>query len=96
MKHTLINLKKSIFIKIGVSNWFCARRKFFQSNILKTNTLQKIYLENEIQKCTLIIFNLFNSYDIFEKDEKEKKWLIYKELINLYNKVEFYYLLNKG
>lgn len=58
--------------------------------------MQKIYLENEIQKCTLIIFNLFNSYDIFEKDEKEKKWLIYKELINLYNKVEFYYLLNKG
>ena len=84
------NLRKCIFSKLKVNDWFNSFKKAFQLKIIKKESYLTISnLETETNKTALNIL-LINSDK--KAAIKEKQLLIYQELLQLYGTIEFKYL----
>lgn len=84
--------KSRIFKKLSVNSWFNAIRKSFEYNLLGKKYFKTINIESEIDKATMLITKINLSK---ENCDHNIKLEIYNELINLFNKYEYSFLLNQ-
>lgn len=82
-----------VFLKLKVESWFNSFKKAFQFQLIDKQKFmhKRLIMEVEILECAAKIITMmtFNNLTI-----KEKELVIYTELVNFYNTIEYDYLLN--
>lgn len=91
-KHRLNEYYRSIRKKLHVTNWFNAFKICFYLNILMKSDDNFLNKSNEIENCSK---NIMRIKALKRIDLKEKKLMVYNELVRLHTSIEYYYLLNK-
>jgi hypothetical protein len=86
------NAKNRILKKLNVNNWYNAIRVSFEKNILNKNEYTSLDILKEAKKTSRKIDNI--NYELISNDDKIKL-IIYKEIIEFYNKLEYSVLLKR-
>jgi hypothetical protein len=86
------NAKNRILKKLNVNNWYNAIRVSFEKKILNKNEYNSLDIIKEVRKTSLKINNI--DYELINNDHKIKL-IIYKEIIEFYNKLEYNVLLKR-
>ena len=87
------NMRLNILKKLSSNSWYNAIRKAFQMNLLDKDLYCDINLLQEIETC---VQNILAIDPANYKSDIDIKLKIYLELIDLYNKYEYSYLLREN
>jgi len=88
----VIKMKKNIFRKLQVNNWFNAIRKSFEYNILPKSKYRSLDINLELENT---INSIKNMKDYKSKSDSEIKLKIFYKLVKLYSMREYDILLRQ-
>ena len=89
----LVDIDYMLLLKLEVESWFNSFKKAFQFRLIdkKKYKHQRLIIEVETIECAAKIITMMTFDNL---TAKEKELVIYTELVNLYNTIEYDYLLN--
>lgn len=88
-KNKLYKLKSDVLNKLDTTNWFGIFKKAIHLDAIKKPGKSFIIVENEVIKTSNAILKLLKIADL---QEKEKKMIIYDQLLEFYSNTEFLFL----
>ena len=79
-------IKKSLFSKLKVYNWFNCLKKAFEYNLLNKSNFITNNIDNYLHKGSHKVYCILK---VSKLSEKEKLAAVYKELLSFYNELEY-------
>lgn len=89
----VVQMKHNVLKSLEANSWYNAIRRAFQLNILDKQKYATLNLESEIEACAERILEIKSQGKQCGLHDLEIQLQFYEEFINLYNTVEYDYLL---